>query len=167
MIRILALIGMVVVLLAQSGCTVAMGGSKVTEETVFVEPGAECRVATDQKIKVFTLTTDGKQIVTEKNIGGFYCMPASVYYELKENWDKTHPPTPKPAPKPAAVAPKKLKPLQTVAESVDAGNLRDEKKDHEEWIKGKEAGSGFARSDFASSEAVSPVRPDLASEDKE
>lgn len=163
MIRILALIGMVIVLLAQSGCTVAMGGSKVTEETVFVEPGGVARVATDQKIKVFTTTDDGKQIVTEKNIGGFYVMPSSVYMELKENWDKTHPPV-KAAPKPTGVLPNKLSPLQTVAESVDAGNVRDENKDHEEWMREKEAGSGIARSDFASPEAVRPVHPDSAVE---
>lgn len=114
-------------LLTQSGCTIAMGGAKETNNFVFVEPGAVCRVATDDKIKVYAETADGKQVIAEKNIAGMYVMPASVYKELKENWDKTHP-VAKPAAKTTMVDMReKLQPLQTIAE--DAGNIRDEASD--------------------------------------
>jgi hypothetical protein len=116
-------------LLTQTGCTVAMGGAKETNNVVFVEPGAVCRVATDDKIKVFAVTDDGKQVIADKNIAGMYVLPASVYNELKENWDKTHPaPAAKPAVKTSMVdLREKLQPLQTIAE--DAGNIRDEAAD--------------------------------------
>jgi len=146
--RIVMALILIAYLTSLSGCTVAVGGAKVTQETVFVEPGAVCRIATDDKIKIATVADDGTQVVVEKNIAGMYVLPASVYKEMRAEWLKSHPqkeqlvPAPKAKTTTMSSIAEKVKPLQAIA--MDAGNIRDENKDHEEWLRRKEAGSGIA-----------------------
>lgn len=136
MIRILFAIFMLTALLTQSGCTIAMGGAKVTDEIAFVEPGGVVRVASDKPVKVMTVTADKKQIVVEKNIAGMYVLPESVYLKLTQEWEKNHPA--KPAPPPAAIVPVPTKKLETVAEEIPTDPpLVNENADHAAWVKEK------------------------------
>jgi hypothetical protein len=139
MLRILLVLFTFVVLLTQSGCTIALGGAKVTDDIVFVEPGGVVRVATDNPVKVYAMTADKKQVVVEKNIAGMYVLPESVYLKLTAEWEKNHPTAPAPAPvKPAAVLPKKLMGMDTVAEEVPTDPpLVNENADHEAWVEDK------------------------------
>lgn len=132
MIKIMLALFMFVSLLTQSGCAIALGGAKVTNEVVFVEPGGVVRIATDKPIKIFTTTADKTQVVVEKSIAGMYVMPESVYLKLTQEWEKNHPAT-KPAAE--AVLPKKLKGMDTVAEEVESDPpLVDENADHTSWV---------------------------------
>lgn len=73
------------------GCgTINLGGSHETVQTVFVEPGGDCDIATDRKIKVRVKDSTGKEWFEERNLGGMHCEPQSVHKKLAEFWEAGH-----------------------------------------------------------------------------
>jgi len=76
------------ILVSLSGC--AFGGAKETNNVILCEPGAVCRIATDEKIDVIATTDDGKKALCKKNMAGTVAMPDTVYQQLRECWNKAH-----------------------------------------------------------------------------
>ena len=81
---------------ALSGCkAIQVGGASEVNTIIFVEPGEVCEIAQDEKIEIAVKTPDGKQRTEKKNLAGFVAMPKSVYRQLREDYIKLHPETPK------------------------------------------------------------------------